>query len=198
MRRSALFRNALLSAFFAIAGISFFGCASTSSGNVSGADVQKRQQAVAKSDLVIVPGRRIGPVRLGMGWDEVIATLGEPDFSYTNTGDRSKIGTQMRYWSLNLEVFFDTSATPTVNSIRVVAYPSKSMSFGSMTWADLEPVKTAFKTSDGIGLGASSFDVARAYGTYQADGMVDMNYKQRGLYFLVTKDHRIWSITTRN
>ncbi len=179
-RALGLCRNAFLSAFLASA---LFGCASTGTNAVSGANLQKRQQALAKSDLLIVPGQRIGPVRLGMGWDEVIATLGEPDFSYTNTGDITKIDTQMRYWSLNLEVFFDTSATPTVKSIRVVAYPSKSIEFGSLTWADLEPVATAFKTADGIGLGASSFDVARSYGTYQANGMVDMNYKQRDLYF---------------
>jgi hypothetical protein len=45
---------------------------------------------------------------------------------------------------------------------------------------------------------SGDFDVARTYGGYEANGMVDMNFKQRDLYFLVTKDHRIWSITTRN
>lgn len=193
------FRKALMFTCFAIAGFVFFGCASTSSNNASNADLQKRKQALANSDLLIVPGQRIGPVRLGMGWDEVIAALGEPDYSYTNTGDPLKIDTQMRYFSLNLQIFFTTSAAPTVNSIKVLVYPSngRTLTFGSMTWADLEPVTTAFKTAEGIGLGASSFDVARTYGTYEAVGMVGMNYKQPPLFFNVTKDHRVWAIITR-
>ena len=174
------------------------GCASTSSRNVSAADLQKRQQALARSDLLIVPGNRIGPVRLGMAWDEVIAMLGKPDFSYINTGDPTKISTQLKYFSLNMEISFDTSATPSVTLIRVLAYGKHPFTFGTVTWAEFEPIETAFHTDEGIGLGASSFEVARKYGSYESNGMVAMDYKQLGLYFIVTKDHRIWSISTRN
>jgi hypothetical protein len=183
---------------FAMAVFVLFGCASTNRPGVSATDNQKRQQAVGKSDLLIVPGQRVGPISLDMAWDEVIAILGKPDFSYVNTGDRTKIGTQLRYWSINLEVFFDSSATPTVTSIRVLAYTPKPKTFGSMTWPDFEPIGAAFRTAEGIGLGDSSFDVARKYGSYQSDaGPLMMNYNERGLHFIVTKDHRLWSISIR-
>src|ERR1041384_2357686 len=73
MMALGVFRKAFVSICLAIAALLPLGCASTSS--VSTADLQKRQQAMAKSDLLIVPGQRVGPIRLGMGWDEVIATV---------------------------------------------------------------------------------------------------------------------------
>lgn len=192
------FCKALMFSTLAITAFLFFGCASTGSNSVSGADVQKRQQALARSDLLIVPGQRVGPIRIGIGWDEVIATLGEPDFSYVNTGDPLKIETQMRYHSLNLEIVFGGSATPMVKLMRVVARSTKQTYCQASNWAEMEPVTTAFKTAEGIGLGSSSFDVARTYGPYEAVGTVFMRYPQRNLGFTVTPDHRVCAITTGN
>jgi hypothetical protein len=121
---------------------------SGSSNNVSAADMQKRQQALAASDLLIVPGGRIGPVRLGMGLDEVFAKLGQPDYINPGTEDRLL---QWQYWSLNLNVDFDNSAAPAVVEI------------ANMDWTNA-PLLTIFRTDKGIGIGSTSFDVQRAYG----------------------------------
>jgi hypothetical protein len=104
--------------------------------------MQKRQQAIAQSDMLIVPGQRIGPIRLGMGMDEVVAKLGQPDFTETS---------EWRYWSLNLVVGFYTSPAPAVAGL------------STQIWADV-PLSTVFRTAEGIGIGSSSFDVKRAYG----------------------------------
>src|ERR1041384_1739129 len=119
MMALGVFRKAFVSICLAIAALLPLGCASPSS--VSTADLQKRQQAMAKSDLLIVPGQRVGRIRLGMGWGEGIATLGDPHCSYTNPGDPSKIDTQMKSLSLNLVLYFGTSAAPTIKQISVAA-----------------------------------------------------------------------------
>jgi len=177
------------------------GCASTDSGvsrpSVSNAEMQKRIQAVAKTDHIIVPGQRVGPIRLGMAWDEVIATLGKPDWSYINDGDRTKNDTEMDYNSLDMEIRFDSTPTPAVTSIRILAHASVEKTFGELVWSDFDPVNNVFQTAQGIGLGTSSFQAARIYGTYKYSSFINMDYPSLGLYFTVTKDHRIWSITVR-
>jgi hypothetical protein len=177
-------------------------CASETS--VSKSDLQKRQQALVTTDNLIVPGERVGPVRLGMAWDEVQDLLGKPDFSYVNTGDRLKIGTEMDYNSLNMEIYFNQSPTPRVTSIRVVAQlhnlsfsalgGTTTVKWGDTVWSMFDPVVTAFRTKEGVGIGSTSFDVTRALGTYRYDSGIDMKFDSLGLLFLVTKDHRVWSI----
>jgi hypothetical protein len=55
-------------------------CITASAGNkkikLSPADLQKRQAVIASADHEIVPARRIGPISLGMGQDQVLAILG--------------------------------------------------------------------------------------------------------------------------
>lgn len=139
------------------------GCAAS---NVSAADMQKRQQALAASDLLIVPGERIGPVRLGMGMDEVLSKLGRPDIVV----DDEAISI-WRYWSLSLTVSFDDIAAPVVRDIN------------TMYWSDV-PSHSVFKTAEGIGIGSSSFDVNRTYGSPDSGGPQNvMNYFSRGMQF---------------
>jgi len=181
------------------AAVTLSGCATQS--DVSDADMQMRQEAVAKTDHLIVPGQRVGPVRLGMGMDEVLATLGKPDWSYINPGDYTKIDTEMGYNSLDLLIYFTTGAAPTVSVIEVRANTKESMLVGEIHWSDLMPVNDVFKTNRGFGLGASSYDVSRAYGSYDslpAAAGSNMLYKRIGLLFLVTQDFRIYTIQVRS
>jgi hypothetical protein len=191
----------ILTGSLAAATLTLSGCDGTvstaSSTHVSGPDLQKRQQALVNSDHLIVPHTRVGPVRLGMGWDEVLATLGQPDWSYVNPGDTSKISTIMEYRSLNMDIRFDSSATPAVTSIVVRAYGPEGdrTSTNEAYWSTFStPISTSFQTVEGIQLGSTSFDVSRKLGSYTSHGNVGMEFKELGLFFSITLDHRVWAI----
>jgi hypothetical protein len=149
-------------------------CDSFSGGNnVSAADLQKRQQAMAASDHLIVPGQRIGPIHLGMGMDEALRTMGQPDRSYMmkNSSGESSGKQSWNYDSLNLSASFSDSSAPVVTEIITSAYGKP-------------PIRTAFKTANGIGLGASSFDVKRAYSLYKDSGDSEaLYYRSIGIIF---------------
>jgi hypothetical protein len=165
------------------------GCSSGPSPEV----LQQRQQAVAKYGTRIVPGVSIGPVRLGMGLDEVQALLGDPDGKTLNSD-----GADMVWYvnSLNLVISFTPTATPTVSAVTTWAYANSDMTMGQMTWADTVPVQTEFTLPSGIKLGATSYDVERAYGSYTSTaGSIVMEYDRLGLSFVVTKDHRVMDIS---
>jgi hypothetical protein len=164
----------------------------------SAQDQQQRQQAVAQYGSVIVPGVGIGPVNLGMAMDEVRARLGEPDnTSVDPEGNVISWG----YGSLNLTVGFTVSATPSVNSVSTSVNVKKPVTLGAQTWEDGYPVQTVFQLDNGIKLGATSFDVQRAFGDYSEPGGsagLMMQYPN-GLLFRVTKsDHRVVQIEVEN
>jgi hypothetical protein len=143
------------------------------------------------SDRLIVPGQRIGPIRLGMGMDEVVITLGKPDYDDPGQG-----GTSWVYSSLNMTILFSGGTAPSVTSVLTKVNHQHSKSFADILWGvDQDPIYTVFQTSKGIGLGATSFDVRRAYSyaTYE-DSEVSMHYRELGIDFAVTIDHRIWMI----
>ncbi|MDE3083876.1 MAG: hypothetical protein KGJ37_01485, partial [Verrucomicrobiota bacterium] len=173
------------------------GCVSQpgSGSRVSAAEQQKRQQALAASDHLIVPGERIGPVRLGMGMDEVVATLGQPDYAITlpYQGGRQ----EWKYDSLNLAIYFRAGSAPWVDTVETVAWNDTGKTLGNSTWVDVDPVITVFQTDNGIGLGASSFQVRRAYSSYgyQDTGGYGMNYTQLGVYFGLQSDRRVTTIS---
>jgi hypothetical protein len=81
------------------------GCAS----NTGGVDEQKRQQALASTDKLIVPGKRIGPIGLGMGMDEVSAKLGRPSTTSNPSIDHSVM---WRYGDLDMEITFSGDLHP--------------------------------------------------------------------------------------
>jgi len=171
-----MIRIFLLVLFIGPAVVLLAGCASS---GVSAADMQKRQQAVAASDLLIVPGERIGPVRLGMGMDELVAKLGQPDIVIHQIVDD-----RWDYRSLNLMVGIDHSAAPAVNDI------------SNVNWSDA-PLLTVFKTAEGIGIGASSFDVKRVYGSPDSGDSYDMTYHSLRMRFFITDtDHSVMQIST--
>jgi hypothetical protein len=159
--------------FLGTAALFLAGC---SESGASAADMQKRQQAIAQSDHHIVPGQRIGPIRLGMGMDEVLAELGQPDKIWTHrSGD-----TDWNYWSLNLVVGFDNSSAPTVLWIE------------DRTWTGV-PVHVVFRTAEGIGVGSSSFDVKRAYGSPDEGPARVMQYTSRKTEFWI-EDYKVFDV----
>jgi hypothetical protein len=170
------------------------GCVVPQGSRVSPYDLQKRQQAMASSDRLIVPGQRIGPIYLGMGMDQVVATLGQPD--YVTVPPHT--GLQLwKYDNLNLGIYcYGNSSAPSVTSIETVAWNDTGKNLGQSTWADVIPVATVFQTNNGIGLGASTYDVRRAYSDYgYQDSGYGMNYTQLGVYFGMQSDRRISVIT---
>jgi hypothetical protein len=164
--------------------------AATGRDKASAADAEKRQAAM--QNTAIIPGQSIGPIRLGMGMDEVQSLLGKP-FGWTNADNIS--GATWRYPDQNLSISFDRGAAPTVTAVAATAFPRKRGTLGNLYWKGILPVKVAFQTADGITLGSSAFDVRRAYGNQFKDwsGIV-MGYNSLGLTFSITMDHVVWAI----
>jgi len=163
--------GALLSAMLALSG-----CATNSSAvEHYKPDEQRRQQVFAASDKLIVPGRRIGPISLGMGMDEVVGKLGKPDLNIAGGQypGGAHYGPEFRYWSLNLAIVFDASAAPAVVSVQ------------NVKWRDAA-LLAVFKTADGVGIGSTSFEVKRVFGTPSQDASEVMWYRSRGVFFEFT------------
>jgi len=160
------------------------------------------QVASAQSlgDQVIVPGERVGSIRLGMTWDDVISLLGQPTSSFTNMGDPAKVDTYLQYDSLNLHIIFSNTAAPVVTYIQVQAWTQESFTFGTVVWSNFDPVSSNFHTADGIVLGSSSFDVLKKLGSgfTSNGGPVFMQYPGLGVFFNVTVDHRVWKIQVQD
>jgi hypothetical protein len=154
-------------------------------------------QVLAGSDHMIVPGQRVGPVRIGMGWDEVLQLMGQPDWSHTKIGNNPmEVDTQLRYG--NMTIYFNTSATPKVYNIGLDANCRPNVQFGNMVWSycRLSDVFASFKTSEGIGLGATSFEVSRALGDYTDPGGSGIMMRYSQIVFTITRDHRVWHLNT--
>jgi hypothetical protein len=158
---------------------------------MSPADVAKQQAAL--QNTTIIPGRSVGPIRLGMGMDEVQDMLGKP-FGWTNADNIS--GASWRYPDLNLQISFDRGAAPVVTGVQAVAFSRKRGTLGNLYWKGILPVKIPFQTGNGITLGSSAFDVRRAYSNYgyEDTGGIFMTYKSLGLAFSTTMDHVVWAI----
>jgi hypothetical protein len=162
---------------------------------LSPADLQKRQAVIA-SAREIVPGRRIGPISLGMGQDQVLATLGQPDYAIPAQGYS---GPKYYYDSLNLIVFFTSEAAPSVNFISAQAFTKGVRTLGKTNWKDIQPIQTNWSGSSGVNLGATAFDVKRAYSAYGYEDTsgIMMNYKGLGISFVLTMDHMVSSISVK-
>lgn len=162
----------------------------------SASALQQRAQVLAQYGTAIVPGQSIGPIRVGMGMDQVQALLGQPDGTQYNP---SGVVDVWRYISMNLYIMFTDSPTPTVRTVTTEVYTKSEVTFGEQTWDDGYPVQTVYKTANGIQLGSTSFDVQRAYGSGYADlggEALMMIYQGQGISFRVTRgDKRVVSIT---
>jgi len=175
-------------------------CVSASAGNkkikLPPADLQKRQAAIASADHQIVPGRRIGPISLGMGQDQVLAILGQPDYAIPAQGYG---GPKYYYDSLNLVVFFTSEAAPSVNFITAQGFTKGVRTLGKTNWKDIQTIQTNLSANSGVNLGSTSFDVKRAYSAYgyEDSSGIMMNYKGLGFSYVLTMDHMVSSISVR-
>ena len=153
---------------------------------------------VTSPDNLIIPNQRIGAIRLGMGMDEVRRLLGKPSGGVLANAARNQ-GAIWSYGDLNLQISFDSGAAPIVTSIQAHGWTHKHKTLDTLYWKDIDPVKVAFQTSNGITVGSSAFDVRRVYSNYgyeesqPGQGLI-MYYKSIGLTFFVTADHIVYSI----
>ena len=163
---------------------------------VSAADMQKRQAVVASADHEIVPGSRIGPIRLGMGQDQVLDILGQPD--YAIPADRANYP-RFQYISLNLCVSFSGGSTPSVVEIDAQGWTNGgNKTLGDTYWKQIERVDMNWSTRTGVKLGSNSFDVKRAYSGYGFDdSRYSMLYRNLGVIFILTADYMVDEISVR-
>jgi hypothetical protein len=164
------------------------GC--VSSGNdVSMSDQQKEQAAVASSDHLIVPGQRIGPVRLGMFRDDVLGTLGHPNEA--QAVEYSPGRQKWEYARLNLIVYISGGAAPAVDEITTLCWQNgKEGNLFDAEWSDIDSPGTVFQTAEGLQLGTTSFEVRRKFGNYPlrySTGFI-MDYETIGVLFTVTRE----------
>jgi len=149
---------------------------------------------VTVPDNKIIPGERIGAIRLGMGMDEVQTLLGKPTYWQDNLGFKDMANAMnWTYVDLNLQIWFTNSSTPHVAAIRCIAIARgrKSIPWNKVYWKDLRPVKVVFQTAEGIKIGSSTFDVIRAYGNPQLGDSsgVSWNYDSLGMRINITMDN---------
>ncbi len=160
-------------------------------------DERRQQQALAESDTRIVPGERIGPIKLGMASSEIVSALGTPDnYNKHINGDGSVFDTWMWYKSLGLVITYPAAA---VERAKYVSYEAEfrnhNMTFGQVGYNDLVPVKQRFATEEGVTIGSSSYEIERLLGgNYKSPSSIQMLYDSLGLYITLTNDHRAWKI----
>jgi hypothetical protein len=166
------------------------GC-TTSGNDVSISDQQKEQAAVASSDHLIVPGQRIGPIRLGMFRDDVLETLGQPNeertLKYANGREK------WTYTRLNLMVYISSGAVPSVDEVTILCWLNgKEGTLTDAEWSDVDLPGTVFQTSEGLQLGTTSLEVRRKFDSYPlryGTGFI-MDYETLGVQFTVTREHK--------
>ena len=165
------------------------GCASSGT-DISISDQQKEKVAVASADHLIVPGQRIGPVRLGMFRDDVLETLGQP-----NEMQPVKYSPGRQKWTytrLNLIVYISGGAAPSVDEVTTVCWLNgKEGNVIEAEWSNVDSPNTVFQTSEGLDLGSSSFEVRRKFGNYPLRYSIGhiMDYETIGVQFTVTREH---------
>ena len=96
----------------------------------------------AWSDQLIVPGQRIGEIKLGMKMDEVIRILGDPDKDPTNTEDGLLEYQFMKSHLLIIDV------EPKSKSIKMLA----------------TGLVSSYKTSNGIKIGSTMEEIQKQMG----------------------------------
>jgi hypothetical protein len=170
--------------------ILFVGCASVPPG-----DLAKRQEAITNSGLLIEPGRRIGPLSLGMATEDVLNLLGEPDEKRSfRSDDGSVYMVEWSYWSLNLCMWIKADGTT-----------ARIEQLFTQNWMERRPVLTKFTTREGAGVGDTSSAIKRIYGSGSSElGGLDyywgnITYDDSGIMFGLRRsdldrDFRVHSI----
>jgi hypothetical protein len=105
-------------------------------------------------DHLIVPGERIGPVRMGASVSSVVQHLGEPDWVKRFLADEVTYGYEDECISFTWE---DSGVEPEIES----------------GWRGINVTCDKWKTADGLRVGSSPRDIISQIGTYCADNKKD-------------------------
>jgi len=158
-----------------IAALALGGCADL----VPSGDRGAFSKAIQTSDKLIVPGDRIGPIRLGMSKDDVVRLLGTPEKvrKYLPGANWADEGYECIYDNGNFHVGFPAGPAPTVKEIKV--------------W---DP---QFVTEKGVRSGDPTSDVLQKHGapTDAMGYLLWYEYDDRRLVFHLTHDQRVGSIS---
>ena len=138
-----------------------------------------RSVATAQADNLIVPGERVGPIRLGMYREDVLKAFGQP--SKTHTGQPSFWDTYERRKHHWLDIWYgETGDTP----YRVVSIDVHNLD--------------EYGTGNGVRTGSSVQDVLREYGSADTQDCTGSHYcmlRYKGIIFVYDpQDNGIYKI----
>lgn len=122
---------------------------------------------VLEPDSLIVPGKRIGSVALGMSLEQLTAVVGQPVVAYDSDN------TRFAYPDARL------------SGILVPGTGVLWIDYGSLQQPQMASVA---HTADGIHLGSGRLEVIRAYGPPPTAQEGEMNYPALGLAFTLRND----------
>jgi outer membrane lipoprotein-sorting protein len=132
-----------------------------------------RVENAATSAPEVKPKEGLGPVKFGMTKEQVIKELGEPD-------KIDQKGTALDYLSRGYTVL----VSPKRGVMMITCYTQATF---VVKVADF-----AGKTKEGVGMGAKSADIAKAYGeadaTEHEEQMTRLSYRKLGLEFTLAND----------
>jgi outer membrane protein assembly factor BamE (lipoprotein component of BamABCDE complex) len=149
--------------------------------------------AVAQStdDLLIVPGERIGPLKLGMSVTDVSKLFGTPRPATT------------KLVSVVIPIPDGGTAFSWEPSAESKQHGAKSQGFGvitdqgGMVYEVQSPFDTRYHTDGGLRVGSKARDVVAAFGEpsrQKIDGHEKFYiYDARGIAFLIQNDRTVWN-----
>lgn len=114
----------------------------------------------AQNGWIVDPGRGIGPLRVGMSHEEVLAAVGQPSTASDIAGGQYLFGKSWRYNQLGLDVKFEFDAG---------ALPNFNRDFRLVT--SLDVWGRALRTRGNVGVGSTLTEVVRVFGdSFQFSG----------------------------
>ncbi len=123
---------------------------------------------IARRNITIVPGVRVGEFKLGMSKDDVLKKLGKPTDVFWGGAKYTLDNLPKRYYMLfgnDLSFFIDDDS---VKGITVCGPP--------------------YKFANGLGVGISQDQIKQAFGNVQLDEQGSLVYKEKGLGFGFSKE----------
>jgi len=163
----------------------------------------------AQGGWIVDPGRGIGPLYVGMSYEEVLAAVGQPSGTSDIVGGQYLFGRSWRYNQLGLDVKFE---------IDVAGSPDFNRDFRLVT--SLDVWGRALRTRGNVGVGSTLTEVVRVFGdSLQFSGQspnlrqcvvsnvaIDsstgevslwLNYIQTGIAFTFSPDGRVQKMTVK-
>jgi hypothetical protein len=109
--------------------------------------------AWAQDIWIVDPGRGVGPLRIGMTQDDVLATVGKPSKEIDATVSEYLVGKHWRYDQLGIDVKFDIDTS---------SQNISNTDFRSVT--EFAVWGPALRTRGNVGVGSSLTEVIRIFG----------------------------------